>query len=344
MKLNTREKIGIAVALGVGAAVARRLLRAQYSFAGKTVLITGGSRGLGLVLARAFAAEGARIVLCARDLSTLGRACDELGEAGAEVLAVAADVTLDLDVRSLLAAVGDRFGPVDVLVNNAGTMDVGPLESMTEDDFARAMDTHFWGPLRLMEAVLPSMRDLGAGRIVNVVSIGGVVPVPHMIPYTASKFALGGLSEAMAAELVREGVTVTTVYPGLMRTGSTRHARFKGQHRAEHAWFTLLDALPLASMNAGRAARQIVEACRRGDARVVLSVPAKLAVFARGVAPNLVARVTGLVGRLLPTPGGLGTASRKGYESESPVTLSVLTALDRKAAAANNEVAPGKPN
>ncbi len=342
MAKKTREKTWAAVAaIGIGALVVRALLRREsYSFEGKTVLITGGSRGLGLVLAREFAREGAQLVLCARDLTTLSRACDELADKGAQVLAVAADVTGRDDIDALLAAVDDRFGHVDVLVNNAGCIEVGPLDAMTEEDFERAMATHFWGPLRLMRAVIPRMRERGEGRIVNVVSVGGIVPMPHLVPYSASKFALGGLSEAMHAELVRDGVRITTVYPGLMRTGSTRNADFKGRFREEHAWFTLSDALPLTSISADRAARRIVNACRRGDARLVLSAPARLAEIARGLAPNLVSRALGLLNRVLPAPGGAGATTHKGYESESAATRSVFTALDRRAAEANNEVAP----
>jgi NAD(P)-dependent dehydrogenase (short-subunit alcohol dehydrogenase family) len=341
MRIDKRDKmIGALAGAVVGALAVRWLARPKYSFRGKTVVVTGGSRGLGLVLGRALAREGARVVLCARELSTLARACDEIADGGGEVLAIAADVTSAEDVTSLVAAVEDRFGPIDVLVNNAGNIEVGPFDAMTETDFARAMDTHFWGPLRLMRAVLPSMRARGEGRILNVVSIGGLIPMPHLAPYTASKFALGALSEAMRAEVARDGVTVTTVYPGLMRTGSTRHAEFKGRFRAEHAWFTVLDAMPVASMSADRAARRILDACRRGEDHVVLSAPAKIAAFARGVAPGLVGNLMALVNRLLPSPGGDVSRSHKGYESESPVTLSMVTRLDRKAAAANNEVAP----
>lgn len=341
MKLDKQGKlIGALAGVLLGGLAARWVARARYSFRGKTVLVTGGSRGLGLVLSRALAREGARIVLCGRQLETLARACDELAELGGDVFAVAADVTSADDVSSLMAAIEDRYGGVDVLINNAGRIDVGPFETMTEEDFARAMETHFWGPLRLMRAVLPAMRARGEGRIVNVASIGALVPMPHMSPYTASKFALSGFSETVRAEIARDGVRVTTVYPGLMRTGSTRNASFKGRYRAEHAWFTVLDALPFLSMNADRAAQRILDACRRGEAHVVLSLPAKLAALAQGVVPSLVGSLLGVVNRLLPAPGGDTERAHKGYESESPITRSMVTRLDRRAALANNEVTP----
>lgn len=341
MKIDRQTKlIGALAGVLFGGLAARWIAHARYSFRGKVVLVTGGSRGLGLVLCRALAREGARLVLCGRQLETLARASDEIAELGGDVFAVAADVTAADDVASLMTAVEDRYGGVDVLINNAGRIDVGPFDAMTEDDFARSMETHFWGPLRLMRAVLPSIRARGEGRIVNVASIGALVPMPHLSPYTASKFALSGVSETLCAELARDGVRVTTVYPGLMRTGATRNANFKGRYRAEHAWFTVLDALPLLSMNADRAARRILDACRRGEAHVVLSLPAKIAALAQGVAPGFVSRVLGVVNRLLPAPSGDVDRAHKGYESDSPITRSMVTRLDRKAALANNEVTP----
>lgn len=336
--MNRRSKTVIALAALGALGIAWAARRAAYSLRGRTVLITGGSRGLGLVLAREFAREGARLVLCARDADELEAARVELESSGAEVLTVCADVTLLSDIEAVRAATAERFGAIDVLVNNAGRIVVGPLDAMTDEDFERAMATHFWAPLRLTRAVLPEMRARGDGRVVNISSVGGLVSLPHMVPYCASKFALGGLSEGMRAELAGTGVKVTTVYPGLMRTGSARNATFKGQHRAEYAWFALSDALPFTSMSAERAAWRIVAACRRGDARLVLSLHAKAAALAHGVFPSAVQGVMDLVAQAMPAQGDAGTESHTGAESGSPLTRSVLTTLDERAAQKNNEL------
>src|SRR5207237_838032 len=111
-----------------------------------------------------------------------------------------------------------------------------PFDNLTAEDFSRAMQTHFSGPLYTMLAVLPSMRLRRRGRIVNIGSIGGKIPVPHLVPYCASKFALVGLSESLRTELSQEGIYVTTVNPGLIRTGSPRNVDIKGQHEKEYAW------------------------------------------------------------------------------------------------------------
>jgi NAD(P)-dependent dehydrogenase (short-subunit alcohol dehydrogenase family) len=336
---NTKNILALA-GIAAGTCVVRSLLRRglSYDFKDKVVLITGGSRGLGLVLAREFAAEGARLVLCARDDDELERAAAELQSRGAQVMTQRCDVTSREDVLRMMAAVESRFGDVDVLVNNAGVIQMGPIDVMTQADFEKAMNAHFWAPLNTMLAVLPRMRARRSGRIVNISSIGGKVSVPHLVPYCASKFALTGLSKGMRAELLKDGVVVTTICPGLMRTGSPRNAGFKGKHRYEYAWFSVGDALPLISVGAERAAREIVAACRDGRAELVISLPAKMAVMFDALFPELTSDLFGLANRLLPAPGGIGQREAKGKESGSIWSPSWLTTLNERAALRNNEV------
>ena len=290
------------------------------------------------MLARRFAAEGANVAVCARDPRELERARADLESRGARVCAFPCDVTDRAQVRELVDVVTRHFGRVDVLVNNAGVIQVGPLEVMTLEDFEQAMAVHFWGPLYTTLAVLPQMRARREGRVVNVSSIGGKVSVPHLVPYSASKFALAGLSDGLRAELAEDGVVVTSVFPGLMRTGSPRNANFKGQHRAEYAWFAISDSLPVSSINAERAAAQIVEACRRGQAELIITVQAQAAAKFRALFPEAAADLLAVVNRLLPGPGGIGRARAKGRESESALAPSVLTTLTEWAARRNNEL------
>ena len=309
----------------------------EYDLKDKTVLITGGSRGLGLVMAREFAREGARLVLCARDEQELEQARLDIAKSGAEVIVARCDVTNRHDVMAMVADIYTRLGSIDVLVNNAGIIQVGPLEVMTHEDFELAMQAHFWGPLNTIMAVLPSMRQKKTGRIVNISSIGGKVSVPHLVPYSASKFALVGLSKGLRAELMKDGIKVTTVCPGLMRTGSPRNADFKGKHRFEYAWFSISDALPLLTVSAENAARQIVHACKRGQAELVISVPAKIAVLFDSLFPEAMSQMLALTNRLLPDAGGVRTQRTKGRDSTSAWSPSWLTTLNEEAALRNNE-------
>ncbi len=324
-----------AAASVLGRAVLRSLR--WFSFEGKSVLVTGGSRGLGLEMGRLLVESGARLAICARDAKELEIARAELQrDSQSEVLAIAGDVRNQADVQSIVALVEERFGSLDVLINNAGVIEVGPLDSMTLDDFREAMDTHFWGPLYTTLAALPGMRRRRWGRIVNIASVGGKRAVPHMLPYDASKFALVGLSIGLRTELAKEGILVTTICPGLMRTGSPRNATFKGRNRLEYAWFSIADALPLVSMDSRKAAGRILRACQWGDAEVMIGGPANL-LRLQTLAPSWLAEALAIVDRLLPGMGGIGRHGALGSESQSFASPSILTRLGDRAAARNNE-------
>jgi NAD(P)-dependent dehydrogenase (short-subunit alcohol dehydrogenase family) len=309
-------------------------------FKGRSALITGGSRGLGLVVARLLAAEGAQLTLAARNRGELERARDELNAWGTDVSIAVCDVGVRSEAEALVRSVVERTGAIDVLINNAGVIKVGPLEHMEYVDFEEAMAVHFWGPLHTMLAAIPHMRRQGHGRIVNVSSIGGKVGVPHLVPYCASKFALTGLSDSVRGELAKDNIYVTTVCPGMMRTGSPFNAWFKGQHRAEFTWFAISDSLPVASIDARRAAAQLINACRHGEAELVITWPAKLAIVASAVAPEVVAWAMNVVNQtVLPAPAEeAGSEAHSGWQSLSAWAPSRLTRTTEQAAAANNEL------
>lgn len=276
-------------------------LRGRFDLDGKVALVTGGSRGLGLAIATLLAKQGACVAIVARDRQELDLAAAELSAAGApQVLPVVCDVGSAAQVHEAVEQVIRVLGPVDVLVNDAGTIEVGPFESMDLSDFEKAMATNFWGTLHFIRAVLPSMRANGGGRILDVSSIGGVVGVPHLLPYVASKFACTGLSLGLRAELAKDGILVTTACPGLMRTGSPPFAYFKGDRSAEYAWFSTSAKLPLVSASVRRAARLMVRAMVRGRAFVTVTPPARAAIVAQALAPGLVSAVMSAANRWLP--------------------------------------------
>jgi NAD(P)-dependent dehydrogenase (short-subunit alcohol dehydrogenase family) len=339
--MNSQQRFLLGMAAGaIGALVGRQLARGsrRIDFAGRVVVITGGSRGLGLVLARQLAYEGARLCLLARNEDELTRAAAQFPPGG-EVLTLRCDIRRRADVRAAVDAILDRWGIIDVLINNAGVIQVGPLEHMTPGDFENAMATHFWGPLHLMFEIVPSMRRRGFGRIVNISSIGGRVAVPHLAPYCASKFALAGLSDAVRTELDQYGIRVTTVAPGLMRTGSPVNADVKGQHEAEYAWFAISDSLPGITASAENAAHQIIEACRYGDPELTITLAARAAIVANHLAPGAIARALMIVNGMLPGPNDAnGDRGKRGSESTSKWAPSAATVLTDKAAVVNNEV------
>ncbi len=309
------------------------------NFEGRTVLITGGSRGLGFVLAHEFLCAGAQVALLARDRDELEEAKRRLEsghESSPKIEILVCDLRERDAVRSAVEHLVKQWGRLDVLVNNAGIVQVGPQETMTWDDYQKAIDIHLWGPLAAIQSCVPYMRRQGEGRIVNITSVGARVSVPHLVPYCVSKFALDGLSEGLHAELAKDGIGVTTVVPGLMRTGSPSRASFKGRYRLEYAWFALSDSSPLLSIHARRAARSIVRATRQAKTDLILSFPAQILTVLHGLFPGVVADALSVVNRWLPSPGpNLG--SHRGSESLSVLTPSTLTKASDRAAAEYNQ-------
>jgi NAD(P)-dependent dehydrogenase (short-subunit alcohol dehydrogenase family) len=331
----TTGAAGASAAAGVGIGLlglsAWRRMRQGEDVGGKVALITGGSRGLGLAMARELARQGALLAICARDREELDWAREELSRDGAKVLAIECDVGNHDDVRSMVRQVMDRFGRIDILINNAGVITVGPAQSQTLTDYQEAMDTMFWGVVYPTLAVLPHMMERRSGRIANITSIGGKVSVPHLLPYACAKFAATGFSEGLHAEVSKFGIKVTTVVPGLMRTGSFVNAWFKGQNRAEYGWFSLSSSMPVLAQNGRRAARQIVSAIRRGQAELILTPQARLLAMMNGLFPGTTAELMALVDRLLPSPQGAGQERHLGKDSESAVSDSLLTSFGRRA-------------
>jgi short-subunit dehydrogenase len=309
------RKKGWGKALGVGALALRFWPSLSYSFRNRSVVITGSSRGLGLALAEHCLREGARVALLARDADELDRAQELLQQrASGQIFTISCDVTKPEELKRAFEQIEGVFGQIDVLINNAGAIVIGPLESMERSDFDSLLDLQVHAIVDATQAVLPLFRQHGGGgRIVNICSIGGKVAVPHMSTYCAAKFALAGLSAVMAAELARYGVVVTTVFPGLMRVGSQGQVVIKGDHEKEYAWFALGDIMPAASVSADYAARAVLAGVRAGDAQVIFPTTAKLAVLAQAAFPELYALVLRTAARFFPR--GQSYERRTGVES-----------------------------
>lgn len=311
-------------------------------FENASAIVTGASRGLGLAVARRLAERGARLTICARDGEALSDAAWQLRNQGAVVHPVRCDVTQEGAAHRLVAEAEHQFGGVDLLVNNAGVIQVGPLSAMREEDFREAMESMYFAPLRLVLAALPVMRRRGGGTVVNVTSLGGRIAAPHLLPYDGAKFALTGLSEGLRAELACDGISVTTVVPGLMRTGSHLGAEFRGAAPREYAWFAVAASLPLLSMDADRAARAVVRAAERRRPEIVLGGAAQIAVRLHGLAPATTARAATVAARLLNAAADRGAGqSRTGGEAAQKADsriLSVLTTLNDRAARHLNQV------
>jgi short-subunit dehydrogenase len=307
-----------ATAAVTAAAVFARLRRSRPNpLRGQVVIVTGSSRGLGLALAEEFLRRGSRIVLTARDPEELQRARQLLWKHKAisdseNVLIIAADLRDPEQARGLIERVTEAWGGVDVLVNNAGIITVGPVENQRIEDFHEVMDANFFSGMHTTLSVLPQMLDRNAGTIVNITSIGGKVPVPHLLPYTASKFAAVGFSEGLHAELRSKGVHVLTVCPGLMRTGSHLNAFFTGDAAREYRWFSRGATMPVISASARHAARRIVQAVLNRETEIFITPQAAVMGRLAHLAPSLTGCSMSLVNRILPEPAANPTPVQPG--------------------------------
>jgi 3-oxoacyl-[acyl-carrier protein] reductase len=186
---------------------------------GKVALVCAASRGLGLASARALAAEGARVAICARHMPTLEQAAADIQSAtGVDVLAVAADVSRRMDVTRLVEQTASHFGGIDILVTNSGGPKAGLFTALTDQDWREAIDQLLMSTVALIGETVPHMRRRGGGRIINITSISARQPVAGLILSNALRPAVTGLAKSLANELARDGILVTSVAPGYTRT------------------------------------------------------------------------------------------------------------------------------
>ncbi len=302
--------------------------RVTNDLTGRTVLIAGGSRGLGLDLGRQLAARGCKLAICARDPDEVERARVELTERGAAVFAAVCDLTQRAEVEHFVRATLERFGSLDMLLTCAATIQVGPVEMMTEHDVEEALAQIFWSAYYPTMAVLPHMRERRRGRIVHVSSFGGKLGLPHMLPYCTAKFALTGFSASLRAEVAKDGISVTTVAPGLLRTGAHLNSPFKGQHDKEFLWFAAGLTLPLVSLASERAAKRILRAAEQRRAETTLTMGVRALVIANALSPQLVARLMALQNRFLPSALGGSLEPQRGMDVAARSRSRLVRAID----------------
>ncbi len=219
--------------------------------AGRTAVVTGGTRGIGLAIARALAEDGASVVVSGRDAARLESAVTELEGLGAAAVGVTADQSKREDCDRLVDAAKERFGRIDVLVNNAGITRDQLLVRMKDDEWDQVMDTNLRGVFLMTRAVAKSMMRQKSGRIVNITSTAGAMGNPGQVNYSAAKAGVIGLTKAAARELAHWNILVNAVAPGLIETDMTAGL-------PDAAREALLQQVPLKRIGAAREVAEVV--------------------------------------------------------------------------------------
>lgn len=194
-----------------------------------TVLITGASQGIGKETALLFARKGYNLVLAARSVDRLTQLAQTVEAANHSALAVPTDVRDPEQVKALVEKAIAVYGQIDVLVNNAGIYISGPADAFSLEDWHLTLDTNLWGYIHTIHALLPHLLAQGKGTIVNVISVGGKVPIPYLAPYVTSKFALTGLTESLQSELAPKNIHVCGIYPNVINSDFMERAVFRGK-------------------------------------------------------------------------------------------------------------------
>jgi short-subunit dehydrogenase len=338
-RLESRERaISGAFWAGLALGLLQRTRRKRRQLNGQIALVTGGTRGLGLQLVRELSSRGASVAFCARHADEVERAERMLQKQGHRyVKGYVADIAHPDGPATLASQVARDFGPVTLLVNNAGTIQVLPFVDSDESAFHDCMELFVYGPLRLCREVLPDMMAFGRGTIVNVASVGGQLPAPHLVPYNAGKAALVALSEGMSVELDRYGVNVLTVKPGLMRTGSHRNALFGGRSGEEYSWFSKAAVHPALALSTESAARRVVDAVVEGRRTLAVGWEARLGPLFHTMLPELSHRLTSAVEKRLPSAGSQPHPLRMGamVAPEAEPMGPLLDRLEKAAVAAH---------
>lgn len=270
------------------------------AFRDKVVLLTGASSGIGRALATQFARHGAHVALVARNAAKLHALESELAAFAGWRLVAATDVRVPEQVNAAVAAVLDRWGRIDVLINNAGKGQASTVENTSLQEFRDIFDTNFFGPLHLLHAALPHMIRRRCGLIIQISSLNGFCAVPYGSAYSASKFALEAVSQSLRIELRPHNIRVLVVRPGVTDTQFFDNARH----------FRAVNPFPLRHMmNADRVAQKILRAAARNRAELVLTAEGKLLWWLQKFSPRLVDYILSRYVKPLPAVAAPGAAA-----------------------------------
>jgi 3-oxoacyl-[acyl-carrier protein] reductase len=250
----------------------------------KVAIITGGSEGIGKAAARRMAEEGARVVIVARRPDVLEAAAKEIEAATKGVaLPVQGDVSEPATISRVVKTTLDHFGRIDILVNNAGVSMAKPFEAVSDEDWESDFSLKVWGAVRFIRAVIPEMRKVGGGRIINVTNLGGRTPGPSSMPTSISRAAGIAITKGLSKDLAKDNILVNTVCIGLIKSG--QHERRYARQKQSNPNLTLDEVYADSVKNRGVPLGRVGEAHEAGD--VITFLASERASYLTGVAINI---------------------------------------------------------
>lgn len=258
----------------------------KNAFKDKVAVITGAGSGIGEALARALAAQGARLVLVDIHQDRIEALCEELQLADDRLICISADISDPVAIDRLSTRVGETFGHVDLLFNNAGISAGGRFEQIEADVFERVMDVNFYGVVRMTRGFLPLLRQSVQARIINISSIFGVIAPEGQSAYCASKFAVRGFSMVLRHELERDAITVTTIHPGGVNTRIARDAAVPRDVTRDQLKAAMKSAEQNLIMPPEQAATIILKGVAKGKSRVFVGRDAHMAMWIERILPT----------------------------------------------------------
>jgi len=258
--------------------------------AGKVAVVTGAASGIGQATACLLAAEGARLAITDVDAKGLEKTAEKIRAAGGDVTTYLVDVANKDAVYAFADQIAADMGGADIVLNNAGVAQVARVDALTYDDFEWVMNIDFWGMVYGTKAFLPQMQakgaNGGAGHILNVSSIFGLISVPSQAAYNSAKFAIRGFTEALRLELKDTDISVSSIHPGGIKTNIVRNARFLQSTTVGEREEAVSGFDKLAKTTPEKAAQTIVKGIKKNNPRILIGFDARLVDWVQRLLPT----------------------------------------------------------
>jgi len=307
MKLNITKLLAWTFMAGIGGLAgyfAFKRKKRQFTYQGKVVLVTGGARGLGYIMARQLVEEGAKVIICARDADQLDKAYVLLRNHGEVTYPYVCDITEKENIVQLAYFIKKRFGRLDVLINNTGTITINPIEQLPLNNYKKFIESHLWGPMQLVRVLIPLLSKSREAKIVNIFSVGGKISLAKSQPYDVNEIVHAVFYDNISRVITGKNIKLTAIYPEFKDQDLPVNLKLKGHSEQELAWSKFNESRPLISLYAENVGKQILKTAQIGKKTLTLPFPRELARIVNNINTELNLTLCQLVDHLVPHDSG----------------------------------------